>query len=157
MSKQVINLEKSENYQNDILDRLQKEKTRLEILNVEYSEKLQKAEIDLMTRTKERENFRGKVEKAKRVIEELRNSGVEHLNKIDELEGRLAEQVKDWMSRKKDFEQEKQELSETIRSLNRKVENYRKLRVRVGQLLKVPSRIRGKLQRLHLHGIKMKK
>jgi multidrug resistance efflux pump len=157
MNKQIINLEKSENYQNDILDRLQKEKTKLEILNVDYSEKLQKTEIELMNRTKEKDDITALHEKNLKIIQNLKKTGIINMNKIVELENKLSQQKSEKKKSGEEFKEIQGLLEKEIKELKEKVAYFKSFSSKFKHLLKYPKIIQEKIKKIHLLGIKINK
>ena len=156
VNKQTLTLEKGQIYQNDVFDRLEKEKVKLEIMNVELSEKLQKAELDLMNLTREKEEAVVGMAKLQAQVDSLKKKETVNLNKIIELKNDLMGTKKTLKERETYLKEEVVKLEENVAGLEKRLKKVGKVREDLKQLKRFPERIEERMKKVHLYGMKLK-
>lgn len=155
INKKVFNLEKSEIYQNGIVDRLERERAKLEMMNVEISDKLQKSELDLMSKTKQKENLEKLLEKERKLIQKLKNDAIGNSNQIIELENQIQKNKEKVQDREKQLKQQIKDLENRISGLEAARMKIQEIAGKINRLKKIPFRIEQKMKNVHLFGMKM--
>lgn len=155
VSKKVFNLEKSESYQNSVMDRLERERAKLEMANVTISDRMQKFELELMNKTKKKEDLEALLEKEQSLVERLKNDAITTSNRIIELECEIGKRNRTFETREKELREKLAVIESEIGTLQKKREEFRQVVGRVKLLQKTPFRIEQKMKSVHLFGMKI--
>lgn len=138
-----------------MLKRLERERAKLELVNVELSDKVQKTELELMGRTKEREDLAASLAHERKVAEDLRRDAVSNSNALLELRQEATKYRKEALQREAGLRETAEGLEREVEALQRSRQKLATAAAKVKELLRVPFRIERKLQGMHLFGLKL--